>query len=83
MSCFVDPDISFPALKVGYRLLQKLLGFRMLMDVIPLQPDLIKGSHGRLLSHSDEGPLLILPKSLARDKHSLLDVADLIESHFQ
>jgi hypothetical protein len=63
--------------------LQKLLGFRMLMDVIALKPELVKGSHGRLLNHSERGPMLILPKSLACDQCSLLDVADLIERHFQ
>ncbi len=79
---FVDPAIKFPALKVGSALLKKILGFRMLMDVIPLTPELVKGSHGRLVSHSDDGPLLILPKSLTRDKYSLLDVSGLIEQHF-
>ena len=80
---FVDPDITFPNLRIGRRVLQKLLGFRMLMDVIALKPELVKGSHGRLLNHSDKGPLLILPKTLASDQCSLLDVADLIERHFR
>ena len=80
---FIDPDITFPNLRIGRRVLQKLLGFRMLMDVIALKPELVKGSHGRLLNHSDRGPLLILPKTLASDQCSLLDVADLIERHFR
>ena len=33
---FLDPKISLPQLKIAWRLLQKKLGFRMLMDVIPL-----------------------------------------------
>jgi predicted AlkP superfamily pyrophosphatase or phosphodiesterase len=44
---FLDPEISLPKLKIAWRLLQKKLGFRMLMDVIPLDASLVKGSHGR------------------------------------
>jgi len=80
---FIDPDIAFPAFRIGRRILQKMLGFRMLMDVIPLKPELVKGSHGRLLSHSATGPMLILPKTLACDQCSLLDVAALIERYFR
>ena len=79
---FVDPDIKFPQLKVAGKVLKKKLGFRMLMDVIPIKPELVKGSHGRLISHSDEGPLLILPKHLAGDDYSLFDVAGLIKQYF-
>jgi hypothetical protein len=45
---FVDPAIKFPRLKVGLKLIQKGLGFRYLMDVIPLNSALVKGSHGRI-----------------------------------
>lgn len=45
---FADPALSPMALKarIGWRLLQKKLGFRMLMDVIPLEAALVRGSHG-------------------------------------
>ena len=43
---FLDPKFKFPGLKIGWRLLQKKLGLRMLMDVIPLDATLVKGSHG-------------------------------------
>lgn len=33
--------------QIAWRLLKKKLGFRQLMDVIPLDPSLVKGSHGR------------------------------------
>lgn len=56
---FVDPKIPFPALKVGLRLAQKRLGFRYLMDVIPLDTSLVKGSHGRLTERLEAGPVLI------------------------
>jgi len=43
---FLDPGLKAPKLKIGWRLLQKKLGMRMLMDVIPLDATLVKGSHG-------------------------------------
>jgi predicted AlkP superfamily pyrophosphatase or phosphodiesterase len=45
---FTDPALSALALKakIGWKLVQKKLGFRMLMDVIPLDANLVKGSHG-------------------------------------
>jgi predicted AlkP superfamily pyrophosphatase or phosphodiesterase len=56
---FVDPDIKVPAMAVGYRLAKKMLGFRMLMDVIPLDATLVKGSHGRLTDRPERGPIFI------------------------
>ncbi|HVY72343.1 MAG TPA: alkaline phosphatase family protein, partial [Verrucomicrobiae bacterium] len=44
---FLDPKISAVKLKIAWRLLKKKLGFRMLMDLIPLDANLVKGSHGR------------------------------------
>jgi predicted AlkP superfamily pyrophosphatase or phosphodiesterase len=55
----LDPSIQVPALKVGWKLAKKAMGFRMLMDVIPLDATLVKGSHGRPGDWSDEGPLFI------------------------
>jgi len=43
---FVDPTLTLPAVQVGWRLAKKMLGFRMLMDVIGLDPSLVRGSHG-------------------------------------
>jgi predicted AlkP superfamily pyrophosphatase or phosphodiesterase len=42
------------------RLLQKKLGMRYRMDVIPLQPELVRGSHG-LNPEPNQGPLVIGP----------------------
>jgi predicted AlkP superfamily pyrophosphatase or phosphodiesterase len=56
---FLDPAIALPKLKVAGKLLRKLLGFRMLMDVIPLDPSLVKGSHGTRPKDSAEWPVLI------------------------
>jgi predicted AlkP superfamily pyrophosphatase or phosphodiesterase len=56
---FVDPAIRLPKLKVAGKLLKKLLGFRMLMNLIPLDASLVKGSHGTIPANSDEWPVLI------------------------
>jgi predicted AlkP superfamily pyrophosphatase or phosphodiesterase len=56
---FVDPKIPLPKLKVAWRLLQKKLGFRMLMDVISLDATLVKGSHGRRPADKKDWPVLI------------------------
>jgi predicted AlkP superfamily pyrophosphatase or phosphodiesterase len=56
---FVDPTLAAPKLKVAGKLLRKKLGFRILMDVIPLDASLVKGSHGTCPASSDEWPVLI------------------------
>ena len=59
---FIDPAISLPMLKVGWTVAKKKLGFRYLMDVIPLDASLVKGSHGRLTDDPRAGPLFITPR---------------------
>jgi predicted AlkP superfamily pyrophosphatase or phosphodiesterase len=58
----LDPRIPLPQLKIAWRLLQKKLGFRMLMDVIPLDAALVKGSHGRRPADKRDWPVLITSK---------------------
>lgn len=60
---FIDPAIRLPKLKIAWRLLQKKLGFRMLMDVIPLDASLVQGSHGRVSGGDANGPLVITDQS--------------------
>jgi predicted AlkP superfamily pyrophosphatase or phosphodiesterase len=56
---FLDPAIGSPKLAVGWRLAKRKLGFRTLMDVIPLDAALVKGSHGRITDSPADGPVLI------------------------
>ena len=56
---FIDPLLRAPKLRIAWRLLQKRLGFRMLMDVVPLDASLVKGSHGALPSDRAEYPVAI------------------------
>lgn len=60
---FFDPAIRFPKLQIAKRLLKKKLGLRMLLDVIPLEPGLVKGSHGRRPDDPDDWPVYIGPGS--------------------
>jgi predicted AlkP superfamily pyrophosphatase or phosphodiesterase len=60
---FLDRNVSLPKLKIAWRLLQKKLGFRMLMDVIPLDASLVKGSHGICPLSAKDYPLLIAGQS--------------------
>jgi predicted AlkP superfamily pyrophosphatase or phosphodiesterase len=56
---FLDPKTSLPKLKIAWRLLQKKLGFRMLMDMIPLDATLVRGSHGRMPEDKKDWPVFI------------------------
>jgi predicted AlkP superfamily pyrophosphatase or phosphodiesterase len=56
---FLDPKIPLPKLKIAWRLLQKKLGLRMLMDVIPLDATLVKGSHGRRPADKKDWPVCL------------------------
>jgi len=54
---FIDPQIRSPKVKAAFKLLKKKLGFRMLMDLIPLDATLVKGSHGRLPEEQADWPV--------------------------
>ena len=56
---FVDPSISFPTAKAAFRLLQKKFGFRIFMDLIPLDATLVKGTHGAKPANKEDWPLFI------------------------
>lgn len=79
----IDPEIPFPKLKAGMRLLQKKLGFRYNMDLIPINGLGVKGSHGRIVDNPGKGPII------GTRQHNLLqseaiqptDVNDVIFSH--
>lgn len=79
---FLDPALCCPRLKIAWRLLQKRLGFRMLMDVIPLDATLVKGSHGAIPAEEADFPVLLAPRPLLEGRRRLAstDVAAAIES---
>jgi hypothetical protein len=80
---FIDPTLRLPKLRIARRLLQKKLGFRMLMDVIGLNATLPKGSHGRVTDKEEEGPLFITSEAgcLPPGAVAATDVKTLILRH--
>ena len=81
---FLDPKIPLPKLKIAWRLLQKKLGFRMLMDVIPLDATLVKGSHGRRPADKKDWPVFITeqPELLGAKEIESTDVFQILLRHF-
>lgn len=80
---FVDPKLSAPMLKVAWTLLKKRLGFRYLMDVIPLDASLVKGSHGRITDDPADGPVFITsePRFVNGESVAAAGVRDLMLRH--
>jgi predicted AlkP superfamily pyrophosphatase or phosphodiesterase len=81
---FIDPAIRWPKAAVGWRLARKLLGFRGLMDVIPLDTSLVRGSHGRPTDDPSHGPVLLSDTpALLPDGGAIhaTDVAELLLAH--
>jgi len=80
---FLDPKIPAVKLKIFRRLLQKKLGFRMLMDVIPLDATLVKGSHGARPTNPLDYPILISERKelLRQSQIDSLDVYHVIRRH--
>ena len=80
---FIDPKIHFPKLAVAGTLAKKMLGFRYLMEVIPLDASLVKGSHGRVTDRDEHGPLFMTtaPKLLDGDKIASTDVCRVVLDH--
>jgi predicted AlkP superfamily pyrophosphatase or phosphodiesterase len=78
---FLDPSIKIPAATVGWKLLQKKVGLRTLLNVIPLEASLVKGSHGR----PGDGPLFLTQQKHLLESPSIVstDVYTLMLSHLQ
>ncbi|NDV15824.1 alkaline phosphatase family protein [Muricauda sp. TY007] len=56
---FTDPADKLVVPRVMWKLLKKKLGFRTVMDVIPLKAELVKGSHGRIPEDREDWPILV------------------------
>lgn len=67
-------------LRAGYKLLKKMAGFRYVMDVIPLDATLVKGSHGRLGTAQELYPVIITNNPLDK-KIQPIDVQGIIWEH--
>ncbi|WP_299538368.1 nucleotide pyrophosphatase/phosphodiesterase family protein [uncultured Streptomyces sp.] len=56
---FMDPQDPYVRVKAAGAVARKKLGMRYRMAVVPLDPSPIRGSHGRLPDHDDEGPVIL------------------------
>jgi predicted AlkP superfamily pyrophosphatase or phosphodiesterase len=77
---FLDPQLPLAKLQILWRLARKKLGFRMLMDVIPLDASLVRGSHGRRVTTPGDQPVLICDQSVGATPEQIdsTEVADII-----
>jgi predicted AlkP superfamily pyrophosphatase or phosphodiesterase len=80
---FLDPKLAAPMLTVASKLLLRKLGFRTLLDVIPLDTSLVRGSHGRVTDDPSQGPLFMssAPELLPEGSVHATSVKELILRH--
>lgn len=72
---FLDPKLRMPMVNIGaYLLRTKVLNQRALLDVIPLDGSLVRGSHGRVTAREEDGPLFMTnaPEQLCDAEGALL-----------
>jgi hypothetical protein len=84
LELFIDPMITFPWLFVPMKLFRrKVLHQRTLLDVIPLDPKLVKGSHGRIRQPDPIQPVVITQRHHRddRDQIACQEVRNLILQH--
>jgi predicted AlkP superfamily pyrophosphatase or phosphodiesterase len=80
---FLDPALALPAFTVGRKLLARKLGFRALLDVIPLDTNLVKGSHGRITDRAEDGPVFMTsePQLLPEGDVEAVKVREILLKH--
>jgi predicted AlkP superfamily pyrophosphatase or phosphodiesterase len=78
-----DPKDKLVMAKVVGKLLKKKLGFRTVMNIIPIDATLIKGSHGRLTEDKEDYPVFISNRKQSKKEKVInaIQVRDLIEDH--
>ena len=78
---FMDPEDRLVKARAALALGRKKLGFRYLMNVVPLDPSPVQGSHGRLPDDPGDGPVLLCSDPDAgRDRIAATEVRDLLLS---
>jgi predicted AlkP superfamily pyrophosphatase or phosphodiesterase len=76
---FLDPGDRWVKLRAASALARRRLGFRYVLNVVPLNPSVVRGSHGRLPDTRADGPMLICSDpSLGRDSIAATDVKGLL-----
>jgi predicted AlkP superfamily pyrophosphatase or phosphodiesterase len=76
---FFDPADRAVKLRAAAALARKKLGLRYTMQVVPLDPSCVRGSHGRLPDDPADGPVFLCSDaSLARERVAATEVKDLL-----
>lgn len=76
---FLDPADRFVKLRAARNLLKKKVGLRYTMDVVPLDPSCVRGSHGRLPDSPADGPVLLCSDpSAVSERFEATEVRDLL-----
>jgi len=80
---FIDPKLKFAKLKIAKKLFARKLGFRNLLDVIPLDATLVRGSHGIAPRDPLDGAMLATSEPALLDHNSIeaTEVMRLILAH--
>ncbi len=79
---FFDPADRLAKARAALGLARKKLGLRYAMDVVPLDPSWVRGSHGRLPDSPADGPVLICSDpswSAALDATGAINATDVAE----
>jgi predicted AlkP superfamily pyrophosphatase or phosphodiesterase len=80
---FLDPALKWPQARIAWTLARKKLGFRALMQVIPTDGSLVRGSHGLEPSSPEHGPILMTSQGhlLDTDRVEAIGVHDVLWRH--
>lgn len=80
---FLDPKKKFILPRIILKLIKKKLGFRTLMNVIPLDAKLINGSHGCIPEKEQDKPVFISKKNLPEKIESNFICQYILDSIFK
>jgi hypothetical protein len=79
---FIDPTLKAPMARVVGKIARSRLGFRTLMNVIPLDATLVRGSHGRLTDDPEDGPVILSTEpGRLPDEVAATDVKGIVLDH--
>jgi hypothetical protein len=69
--------------RAAYKLFRKKVGLRYVMDVIPLDATLVKGSHGSVEVNENFFPVLITDEPTGKENLLPIDIYDVIWQHLK
>jgi predicted AlkP superfamily pyrophosphatase or phosphodiesterase len=77
---FFNPADPLVKAKAGLNLVKKKVGLRYAMNVVPLDPGPVRGSHGRLPDSREDGPVLLCSdaRDPGKERLAATDVHDLL-----